>query len=180
MRFVVSASCLLLGLGGCDRAEPSPLAPVFVSAPKVEAPVEFDFWEKPKHRFAVAGVRDPGDVLAFVESLREVVRSKNRAAFAEMVQYPFHTYVRGRVKLVCRTKAEFLRSFDRIVTSRVLKAVEEQRYDDLFCNCQGVMIGNGEVWFGTVGFPDAENGILRIRAINGDWPSLPGRTAKVK
>ena len=52
-------------------------------------------------------------------------------------------------------------SYDGIVTAKVKRALAEQSYAKLFANWQGVMVGDGELWFSAVG----KTGVLRIIAI---------------
>lgn len=58
--------------------------------------------------------------------------------------------------------AQFLAAYDKIVTAKVRNAITAQRYATLFANWQGVMIGDGEVWFSGVG----DGNTVRITAIN--------------
>jgi large exoprotein involved in heme utilization and adhesion len=52
--------------------------------------------------------------------------------------------------------------YDKIITTKVKRAVANQSYATLFANWQGVSIGDGEVWFSGVGDRNA----VRITAIN--------------
>ncbi|MEW5716956.1 hypothetical protein AB1462_32420, partial [Pseudomonas sp. SB113] len=61
-----------------------------------------------------------------------------------------------------RDAAHFVADFDKIVTSKVKQAIAGQTYATLFANWQGVMIGDGELWFSGVG----DGNVVKITAIN--------------
>lgn len=97
----------------------------------------------------------------FFDRLQKAVGSDDKAVVAAMVDYPFQARINGKaVKL--RDEAHFVADYDMIVTSKVKRAIASQTYATLFANWQGVMIGDGEVWFSGVG--DAET--IKIIAIN--------------
>jgi hypothetical protein len=97
----------------------------------------------------------------FFETLQKAVASDDRAAVAALVAYPFQARVNGQaVKL--RDAAHFVADYDKIVTPKVKHAIANQTYATLFANWQGVMIGDGEVWFSGVG----SNNTVNIIAIN--------------
>lgn len=97
----------------------------------------------------------------FFEHFQKAVAANDKAAVAAMVDYPFQARIKGKaVKL--RDAAHFIADYDLIVTPKVRHAVANQTYANLFANWQGVMIGDGEVWFSGVG----DNNAVKITAIN--------------
>lgn len=97
----------------------------------------------------------------FFEHLQKAVAADDKAAVAALVDYPFQARINGKaVKL--RDAAHFVADYDKIVTAKVKHAVAGQTYETLFANWQGVMIGDGEVWFSGVGKDNA----VKITAIN--------------
>lgn len=97
----------------------------------------------------------------FFEQLQKAVGEDDRATVAAMVDYPFQARIDGKaVKL--RDAAHFVADYDKIVTTTVKRAIAGQTYETLFANWQGVMIGDGELWFSGVG----DAGPIRITAIN--------------
>src|SRR5690606_13007889 len=97
----------------------------------------------------------------FFDALKKAVAADDKAAVAAMVDYPFQARINGKaVKL--RDKAHFIADYDKIVTAKIKEAVARQTYATLFANWQGVMIGDGEVWFSGVGDGNA----IKITAIN--------------
>ncbi|MEM9092840.1 MAG: hypothetical protein AAGC93_29450 [Cyanobacteria bacterium P01_F01_bin.53] len=81
---------------------------------------------------------------------------------SDLVHYPFTTYDSGEPLKTYESSAAFLEDFRQVVTPTVIEAMSNAQYSELFSNYQGVMIGNGEVWF------DQVNQDLKIKAINGD------------
>jgi len=98
---------------------------------------------------------------SFFDALKAAIAADNKAAVAAMVDYPFQARINDKsVKL--RDKAHFIADYDKIVTPKVKSAIEKQTYATLFANWQGVMIGDGEIWFSGVGDGNA----IKITAIN--------------
>lgn len=99
---------------------------------------------------------DDEDVATFLAQLQEAVRAEDAKAVAALVNLPLRVNyaVRGRrgaVNAVRITTSErFVRDYARIFTPNVKQAVLGQAPDKLFRNAQGVMIGDGEVWYAGV------------------------------
>ena len=63
--------------------------------------------------------------------------------------------------------ADLLAHYERVFTTKVTAAIERQSYALLFARDQGVMIGDGEVWFNGVCDDQAcQRPIVRIIAVN--------------
>lgn len=98
---------------------------------------------------------------SFFTALKKAVAEGDKKSFAAMVDYPFQARIKGKsVKI--RDAAHFVADYDQVVTAKVKHALEAQAYESLFANWQGVMVGDGEIWFSAVGEP----GEIRITAIN--------------
>lgn len=98
---------------------------------------------------------------AFFDALKKAVAADDKTSVAAMIDYPFQARINGKaVKL--RDAAHFIADYDKIVTHKIKQAVAAQTYETLFANWQGVMIGDGEVWFSGVG----EKNLVKITAIN--------------
>ncbi|RDE09527.1 hypothetical protein DVH29_06825 [Pelagibacterium lacus] len=95
----------------------------------------------------------------FFTELQQAVTNDDADALAQMVAYPISVTIDGE-SVEIAGESEFVTDFDQIFTSDVKDAVTSQSYETLFANWQGVMIGDGEVWFSIV--DDAP----RITAIN--------------
>ncbi len=97
---------------------------------------------------------------AFLAGLKAAVQGADKDKVAAMVQYPLRVNLEKGSRTV-RTRSEFVKDYDRLVTPTVRKAIETQAPECLFANYQGVMIGNGQVWF-----EEQQDGALRIKALN--------------
>jgi hypothetical protein len=80
----------------------------------------------------------------FFETLQSSVAAGDRAKVCTMMNYPLRV---ATMSDKIANEASCLQKYDRIFTAPVRDAVHQQRFDDLFANWQGVMIGNGQIWF---------------------------------
>lgn len=78
-------------------------------------------------------------------ALQRGVAANDRAAVAALMRYPVRVSMDGKTAKVANAAA-FQRDYDRIVTPALAKLIAEQKFDTLFVNWQGVMLGQGEVW----------------------------------
>lgn len=104
---------------------------------------------------------------AFLSRLQGAVRAKDRAAITRLIAFPLRVNGRGGTRTYHDARS-VERDFGRIFTAKVRRAILVQRTDQLFVRDQGIMIGNGEVWFAQ-SCPNAAcspPGPLRIVAIN--------------
>jgi hypothetical protein len=95
----------------------------------------------------------------FFTDLKAAVADDDAAALAQMISYPISMEIEGESTEIAEDTS-FVADFDKIFTPDVKDAVASQSYETLFANWQGVMIGDGEVWFSIV--DDA----VKIIAIN--------------
>ncbi|WP_443747146.1 hypothetical protein [Asticcacaulis solisilvae] len=110
--------------------------------------------------FDQRGKSDEVHAIAFLNLLRTRLRADDAPGVAALVRYPISASERGHtVKITTRTK--FIRHYHAIFTERFKQVVYTQPDHCMFANDQGVMIGNGEIWF------DADrHGRYRILTIN--------------
>ena len=103
----------------------------------------------------------------FLTQLQGAVRSNDRAAVAGLISYPLRVNVAGQAKFYRNVRA-VQADYDRIFTPRVRSAILAQRFENLFGRDQGVMIGDGAIWFDhSCRNPSCSPlGPVRIRAIN--------------
>ncbi|EXL03629.1 hypothetical protein [Aquamicrobium defluvii] len=97
----------------------------------------------------------------FFDNLKKAVAAGDKATVAAMIDYPFQARIGGK-SLKIRDTAHFVADYDQIITAKVKHAVQGQTYETLFANWQGVMVGDGEIWFSGVGDAD----VIKITAIN--------------
>lgn len=92
------------------------------------------------------GVLTPDDI-GFFKDIQKAIETDNREWMANNISWPLFTSFRG-VKGGIDSRKKFLKYYNEIVTTKVKTAVRKQKAEELFRNYQGVMIGNGDIWFG--------------------------------
>ena len=85
--------------------------------------------------------------IIFFHQIQRAVQCNDRTWVASHVFFPLNFRKNG-VIIFIKTRNKFLRNYENIMSAEVLRVITTQRPERLFKNYQGVMIGNGEVWFG--------------------------------
>jgi hypothetical protein len=85
----------------------------------------------------------------FLARLQKATKASNWSEVAKMIAYPISFSMAGRKTKVASENA-FLHLVTRIMTPKVVAAIPAQSYSGIFANGEGVMIGDGEVWFSGV------------------------------
>jgi hypothetical protein len=83
-------------------------------------------------------------------SLQRAIAANDRSSAAALFVYPFRVNRSASSHFAVRTKAELLKSFDKILPDTVRRAIIKQNPDSLFHNWQGSMVGNGAIWIAGV------------------------------
>lgn len=124
---------------------------------------------------ALFGAHQPYE--AFLAQLKEAVVAQDKEAVAAMIAYPLATRIAG-VPVTLASEEEFLRRYEELITPPVVAAVRHQTWATLFANAEGVMVGDGAIWFSGVCGDDACADVaVRIIAINpaaGQQADAPG------
>lgn len=103
---------------------------------------------------------------AFFEKLKKAVAEGDKQTVASMIDYPFQARINDKAVKI-RDQKHFVSDYDKIITPKVKEAVAGQTYPALFANWQGIMIGDGEVWFSGICNDDScKQQEVRITAIN--------------
>jgi len=90
-------------------------------------------------------VGDHTKVHQILTELQQAVAKHNPAAVAALVHYPIKVNP-GKKPFTIKNEKEFIKDYDRIITPDIASAIYKQKYDNLFVNSEGAMIGDGEVW----------------------------------
>jgi hypothetical protein len=90
-------------------------------------------------------VGDHVRVHQILTALQQAVAKHNAPAVAALVHYPIKVNPGNRPFVVKNEKA-FINDYDRIITHDIQDAIFKQKYENLFVNSEGAMIGDGEVW----------------------------------
>jgi len=77
--------------------------------------------------------------------LQQSVAKHNTAAVAALVHYPIKVNP-GKHPITIKSPKAFVKDYDRIITNDISDVILKQKYEALFVNSQGVMLGDGEVW----------------------------------
>jgi hypothetical protein len=113
------------------------------------------------NKYEVAGIDDAAEAEKFFRDLQEAVAKDDHGRVAAMIHYPITVRISGR-KVKVQKSGDLLKQYTLVLNRRVKQAVAQQKVDDLFVNWQGVMIGNGAIWFNQLN----NSKELRITAIN--------------
>jgi len=90
-------------------------------------------------------VGDHVKVHELLTQLQAAVAKHNAAAVAALVHYPIKVNP-GKKPFTVKNEKAFIKDYDRIITHDIQDAIFKQKYENLFVNSQGAMIGDGEVW----------------------------------
>ena len=90
-------------------------------------------------------VGDHVKVQQILTQLQQAVAKHNAPAVAALVHYPIKVNP-GKKPFTIKNEKAFIKDYDRIITADIQDAILKQKYEALFVNSQGAMIGDGEVW----------------------------------
>ena len=90
-------------------------------------------------------VGDHTKVQQLLTNLQRAVAKHDAPAVAALVHYPIKVNP-GKHPFIVKNEKAFIKDYDRIITSDIAAAIFKQKYESLFVNSQGAMIGDGEVW----------------------------------
>lgn len=111
--------------------------------------------KKVVNRYELADITNPKAFEATFNKVKALAakdnKNDNKAAIANYVRYPLTVYYPKNKKLIIKNKAAFIKNYTKIFTPKVKKALLNQKVQDTFVNHSGVCVGDGELWFGTVG-----------------------------
>ena len=115
----------------------------------------------------VSGLSKDTSYATFLKHLQGAVRANDRGAVIKLVGFPLRVNSNGKTR-VYRDAASVRAGYDQIFTPQVRQAILAQRHDRLFSRDQGLMIGNGQVWFDHIctNAQCSPPGPVRITAVN--------------
>ncbi|MBM7566858.1 hypothetical protein [Paenibacillus sacheonensis] len=118
-----------------------------------------------KNPFEVAGIENPQAFIDVFDTVKTAIAQGDKAEVANRILYPLRVNgPSGSEKI--QTRGDFVKRYDAIITQPIKDAIARQSSDNLFVNYQGVMVGNGEMWF--AGSADTPQ-VIGIIAINHDF-----------
>jgi len=90
-------------------------------------------------------VGDHVKVHNLLTTLQQAVAKHDAVTVAALVHYPIKVNP-GKHPFTVKNEKSFIKDYDGIITADIAAAIFKQKYEDLFVNSQGAMIGDGEVW----------------------------------
>jgi hypothetical protein len=84
-------------------------------------------------------------VQQLLTTLQQAVAKHDAATVASLVHYPIKVNP-GKKPFTVKNEKAFIKDYDDIITHDIQDAILKQKYENLFVNSQGAMIGDGEVW----------------------------------
>jgi hypothetical protein len=113
---------------------------------------------------------------AFFEQVRKAILADDFEWFSQAISYPIELHL-NRKELHVKTKKELKKHTSVIFNKHLKKVIRAQSADSLFKNWQGIMVGQGDLWFSEVGEKVGNDGgltwVYRITAINQTPDSEP-------
>jgi len=117
------------------------------SGPKTEEKIEVKTESKGNipNRYYVAGIDDAVEFEKVFNTVKSLVSKGEKEKVAEYISYPLTS-----ANITVTTKEEFIKNYDSIITEGVKNALVNQKVEETFVNYKGVMVGNGQIWFGAI------------------------------
>ena len=101
---------------------------------------------KAENRYEVIGITNAKEFEKSFNIIKALVKNNEKLKVANYVSYPLNVNKKDS-KIKIKSKEEFIKSYDSIITEEVKKALINQDVAKTFVNYQGVMVGDGEMWF---------------------------------
>ncbi len=135
------------------------LRPAALTAQAPHSPSEID-------QSISANIGDPAAFHSFFTTLQQSVAKHDASTVASLVSYPIAIDPHTKRARTIRTPEDFIARYDGIVTPHIAEVITKQKYEDLFVNYQGAMLGSGEVWIAGICRDKACKTVdIRIRTI---------------
>ena len=101
-----------------------------------------------ENRYYIGGIDNPVKFEEMFNEVKKFVSEDNKEKVSEYILYPLRVN-HDKSSTEIKTPDEFIKNYDNIFTEEVKKAFLNQDVKDTFVNYQGVMVGDGEIWFGS-------------------------------
>jgi hypothetical protein len=119
-----------------------------------------------RDRLKEAGLKEE-DVKPFFAVIQKAVKQNDVTTLSKTIKYPIKLIDPKGNKIDVPGSKEFLANYPKFATPNWKNAVMRQKYEQLFANWQGVMIGRGEIWFtGVCGNESCSKYELKITGMN--------------
>jgi hypothetical protein len=105
-----------------------------------------------------ANFKSQAEVKDFLSKLQIQAKKRDPKSFGDLIVFPVRVVHKGSLKKI-QTLSEFNQLASEVITANVMDVILNQKMDEIFCNYQGIMLGDGEVWFAKV---KGKTGIITI------------------
>jgi hypothetical protein len=129
--------------GTWSRLDGSGTLPVYLCS-------QSDTFADMEHRYINAGVQDDKALETKVRAFRSAVISGDKTSVSAMISYPITITLDGRHREL-ENATELLKNYDHIFSAKFIKAIKNAVPHNMFVRYDGVMLGDGEVWFDSDG-----------------------------
>lgn len=83
----------------------------------------------------------------FLKDFQVATQEREKTKVASMIHYPIKINLEGK-KITFKSAQELLKRYDDIFDPMLVNVIQAQKYENVFANTQGIMIGeSGELWF---------------------------------
>lgn len=83
----------------------------------------------------------------FLKNFQSATQEREKVKVANMIHYPIKINLDGK-KVQFKSAQQLLQRYDDIFDPMLVNLIQAQKYENLFANTQGIMIGeSGELWF---------------------------------
>jgi hypothetical protein len=121
--------------------------------------LSYSFASTPETRYPLMEASTE-DIENFAKEIKLSIIGDKKKELAELIHYPINVTIHNDKKAI-NTPKEFIQSYDDIITTDFKNKIGSSQTTYLFSNDMGVMMGNGDIWFNSMG----DKG-LKIIAIN--------------
>ena len=101
---------------------------------------------QPGHRYRVAGAEDDSVIERNAQAFCRAVAKGDREEIARLARYPL-AFSLGSRRVKAASKEDFLSNYDRIFTPKFVANIRKAVPHNMFARDQGIMLGDGTVWF---------------------------------
>jgi hypothetical protein len=117
---------------------------------KVDVRVPASIVQADKKKFDDFGIENAFNLYDFITQAQEVVRSDNAELMAQIISLPLTMTAPDGEVFTLEFPEEIPTIWNDLFNGKVKNALMNQKYEDLFVNSKGIMIGSGELWFAPV------------------------------
>lgn len=108
-------------------------------------------------RFIAVGIKNDQDFIAYFNNFKKLVNDNDSVGLEKIMRssYPHLIFKRDRpdsdytgIVVRIKNKTLFFKYYSRMFNTRMRKMISQQEIKDLSITHIGVMLGNGQVWWG--------------------------------